>query len=257
MSRSQKLSLLLFVLLAVSSSMATSALAYVVGGSPWPTDVPCISNCGNVPRTINYTIGNITDGSILMPNGTPLPNPLIKASIEKALWFWTTAVDIHFVEVPDGPLTQLRFRHIYINGPDPPPPADPIPKAQATCLGYGSGCEVQYDEGDRWQESGTTPNPDILGATIHEVGHIIGLLHSDDTTANMYWIFHRYSGLNSSELAPANIPIQFHDDIQGIQTLYGAGTGSVTPIGVPEPATGVLIVAAAACFLPVRRLRGR
>jgi hypothetical protein len=245
----------LLVLFIVGSSTATSALAYVVGGSAWPTDVPCSINCGHVPRTIRYTIGNVTDGSILMPDGTPLPNPLIKASIEKALWFWTTAVDIHFVEVPDGPLTQLRFRHIFINGPDPPPPADPIAKAQATCLGYGAGCEVQYDDSDRWQESGTQSVPDILGATIHEVGHIIGLNHSDVTTANMYWIFHRYSGLNSPELAPANIPIQVADDIQGIQALYGVGTGSVTPI--PEPATGFLIAAAVMCSLPIRRRRIR
>jgi hypothetical protein len=254
LSRSQKLSLSLFVLFVVGSSTATSALAYVVGGTAWPTDVPCSVNCGNQPRTIRYTIGNVTDGSLLMPDGTPLPNSLIKASIEKALWFWTTAVDIHFVEVPDGPLTQLRFRHIYINGPDPPPPADPIAKAQSTCLGYSpSGCEVQYDEGDRWQQSGTQPVPDILGATIHEVGHIIGLNHTDVTTANMYWIFHRYSGLDSPELAPANIPIQFADDIAGVQALYGAGTGSVTPI--PEPTTGFLIAAAMMCSLPIRRRR--
>jgi hypothetical protein len=254
LSRSQKLSLSFFVLFIIGLTTANSALAYVVGGSPWPTDGPCNGSCLGKPITIKYTIGNITDGSILMPDGNPLPNPLIKASIEKALWFWTTAVNINFVEVPDGPLTQLRFRHIYINGQDPPPPADPIPKAQATCLGYGSGCEVQYDEGDRWQQSGTTPNPDILGATIHEVGHIIGLNHSDVTTANMYWIFHRYSGLNSPELAPANIPIQFGDDIQGIQALYGAGTGSVTPIGVPEPTAGFLILTAM-CSMPIRRRR--
>lgn len=251
MSRVQKLSLLLFVVFIVGSSTATSALAYALGGSPWPTDVPCSVNCGGQPRTIKYTIGNITDGSILMPNGSPLPPSLIKASIEEALHVWTTAVNINFVEVPDGPLTQLRFRHLFINGPDPPPPADPIPKAQATCIGYGFGCEVQYDDSDRWQEVGNTPNPDILGATIHEVGHIIGLNHTDVTGTdisnrpNMYWIFHRFSGLGTGQL--------FADDIAGIQAIYGAGVGSVTPI--PEPATGFLIAAAVMCSLPIRRRR--
>jgi hypothetical protein len=255
LSRSQKLSLSLFVLFIVGSLTATPALAYVLGGAAWPTDAPCNGSCAGKPVTIKYTIGNVTDGSLLMPDGTPLPNPLIKASIEKALWFWTQSVDINFVEVPDGPQTQLRFRHVYINGPDPAPPADPIAKAQATCIGYGSGCEVQYDDSDRWQQSGTTAVPDILGATIHEVGHIIGLNHSEVTTANMYWIFHRYSGLDTPELAPANIPIQFGDDVLGIQAIYGAGTGSVTPI--PEPATGFLIAAAAMCSLPIRRRRIR
>jgi len=254
LSRSQKLLLSLFVLFIVGSSSATSALAYATYGTPWPTDSGCVGLCAGEPRTIKYTIANITDGSILKPDGSPMPAPYIRASIEKALWFWTTAVNFRFVEVPDGPQTQLKFRHVYINGQDPPPPADPIPKAQATCLGYGSGCEVQYDDGDRWQEAGTIPNPDILGATIHEVGHIIGLNHSDITSANMYWIFHRYSGLDSPELAPPNIPIQFFDDINGIHTMYGAGIGSVNPIGVPEPTAGFLI-AAATCALSIRRRR--
>lgn len=253
MRRSQKLSLSLFVLFIVGSSTATPAFAYLMGGTPWPTDSGCVGLCAGEPRTIRYTIGSITDGTILRPDGSQLPAPYIRASIEKALWFWTTAANFRFVEVPEGPQTQLRFVETYINGPDPPPPADPIPKAQATCIGYGSSCQVEYDYGDRWQESGTTPNPDILGATIHEVGHIIGFQHSDVPSANMYWIFHRYSGLDSPELSPANIPIQFSDDIQGLHTFYGAGIGSVTPI--PEPTSGFLIAAAVMCSLPVSRRR--
>jgi hypothetical protein len=247
LSRSQQLSLFLFVVFIMGSTTATSSLAYSTGGAPWPTDVPCVGTCAGQPRTIKYTIGNITDGSILMPDGNPLPAPLIKASIEEALQVWTTAVNINFVEVPDGPLTQLRFRHLYINGPDPPPPADPIAKAQATCIGYGGGCEVQYDESDRWQVVGTTPNPDILGATIHEVGHIIGLNHTNVVGANMYWIFHRFSGLGTGQLFP--------DDIAGIQSIYGAGVGSVTPLGVPEPTACFLLIAAVLCSLPMRRRR--
>jgi hypothetical protein len=254
LTRLQKFLLSSFVLLVAGSLSESSAIAYVAFGTPWPAD-NCAGACTGQPVTIKYTIGNITDGSILQPDGNPLAPSLIKASIEKALSFWTTAVNINFVEVPDGPLTQLCFRHIYINGPDPPPPADPIAKAQATCIGYGSGCEVQYDDSDRWQEAGTTANPDILGATIHEVGHIIGLYHTDVVGQNMYWVFHRYSGLNSSELSPANIPIQFGDDIAGIHSLYGSGTGSVTRI--PEPTTGLLIAAAMICGLPIRRRRAR
>ena len=164
----------------------------------------------------------ISAAALNLPSA-PAPAPdepeLDRGSIEEALHVWTTAVNINFVEVPDGPLTQLRFRHLYINGPDPPPPADPIAKAQATCIGYGSGCEVQYDESDRWQEVGTRPVPDILGATIHDVGHIIGLNHTNVVGANMYWVFHRFSGLGTGQLFP--------DDIAGIQSIYGAGVGSV------------------------------
>jgi Matrixin len=248
LSRLQKKSL--FVLFAVVATMAAApALAFEPGGALWPTDNGCVGTCAGQPRTIRYTIGNITDGSIKFPDETPWPPGLIRASIEEALHVWTTAVNINFVEVPDSPLTQLRFRHIYINGPDPPPPADPIPKAQATCLGYGSGCEVQYDEGDRWQLNGTQPNPDILGATIHEVGHIIGLLHTNVVGANMYWIFHRFPGLGTGQLFP--------DDIAGIQSRYGAGVGSVTPLGVPEPTAALLAASAMLGCLPLRCRRAR
>jgi hypothetical protein len=239
LSRLQKLLFLSFVVVVVESSASRAALAYATAGSNWPGS----------PPTITYSYSNVFDGGIKMPDGNPLPNWLIKGSIEEALHVWTTAVNFNFVEVPEGPLTQLRFFHQYYNGPDPPPPADPVAKALAGCLGYGSGCYVQYDDGDRWQEVGTQSVPDILGASIHEIGHILGLNHSDVVGANMYWIFHRFSGLGTGQLFP--------DDIAGIQSRYGAGVGSVTPIGVPEPTTGFLLTAAMICTLPIRRRRAR
>jgi hypothetical protein len=245
-------------LVSVATTAARPAQAFETGGALWPTSNGCVGTCAGQPRTIRYTIGNITDGSILMPDGNPLPTPLIKASIEKALWFWTTAVNFNFVEVPDGPLTQLRFRYTFHSEEPTDPQATPQPKAFATCIGAGSGCEVQYDAWDRWQEAGTLRNPDILGASIHEVGHILGLEHTlVDAGQNMFWIFHRYNGLNSSELAPANIPIQFYDDIAGIQSRYGAGVGSVTPLGVPEPNAVLLAAIAMMGCLPLRRRRSR
>lgn len=236
MFRLQQRVWLLFALVVIGSSPSTRVLAYVIGGRPWPGS----------PVTITYSYINMFDGGIRMPDGNPLPNWLIRGSIEESLRLWSSVVPVHFVEVADSPLSQLRFRHLYINGPDPPPPAQPIAKAQATCIGYGSGCQVQFDNGDRWQQVGTLPNPDILGASIHEVGHILGLGHTDVVGANMYWIFRRFSGLGTGQLFP--------DDIAGIQVLYGPGVGSVTPLRiVPEPATATLLLFAAGWFFLRRR----
>jgi hypothetical protein len=236
LNRLYKTWLLLATCAIAQSWWATTALAYWAPGAAWS------------PPTLTYSYVNMFDGSIKMPDGNPLPNALIRGSIEESLRLWANVVPINFVEIPnDGVIhpNHIRFRHVYINGPDPAPPAQPIAKAQATCIGAGYNCEVQFDNSDRWQEVGTTPNPDILGASIHEVGHILGLHHSDVAGVNMYWIFHRFQGLGTGML--------FEDDILGIRSLYGAGVGSVTPI--PEPATLALVILAAGGWFLRRRAR--
>ncbi len=91
--------------------------------------------------------------------------------------------------------------------------------------------------------------PDILGASIHEIGHVLGLNHTDVVGANMYWIFHRFSGLGTGQLFP--------DDIAGIQSIYGAGKGSVTSLAVPEPAVCLLVLVGVAWFATNRRARSK
>jgi hypothetical protein len=205
----------------------TAALAYTTIGSKWPQP----GGLG-APITLTYSYQNMFDGALKMPNGQPLPKLLIRDSIEEALGLWAGVVPVHFVEVKDDgkfynqgstQYGQIRFRHIYINGPDPAPPASPIAKAQAYYPSTSQlGGDVEYDHSDPWQEVGTLPAPDILGATIHELGHSLGLGHSSDDAAAMYWIFNRFSGIGTGELHA--------DDITGIRSVYGAGTGSVTPL---------------------------
>jgi hypothetical protein len=234
------------------------------------------------PVTLTYSFQNMFDGALKMPDGQALPASLIRGSIEEALRLWSSVAPLNFVEVPDDGLAygqgstkygQLRFRHIYINGADPAV-GMPVAKAQAyyPTSGDPNAGDVEFDEGDRWQESGTLSIPDVLGAAIHEIGHTLGLGHSlgtlpsqfwyynryNSTTgqieqvaepkgdANMFWIFTRGTGLGSGRL--------FDDDIKGIQFLYGAGTGSVTSLVVPELATVTLAILSAIALLP-RRLR--
>jgi hypothetical protein len=234
------------------------------------------------PITLTYSFENMFDGGLKMPDNQPLPNALIRQSIEEALGLWASVAPLHFVEVPDNGLTygatgaqygQIRFRHRFINDRDPTygPPAA---KAQAYFPSTGSALagDVEFDHDDRWQEVGTLRQPDILCATIHELGHSLGLGHSTGTLpgefwtyqqldgtgqvvdvlepkgdANMFWIFTRYSGLGTGRL--------FADDIAGIREVYGAGVGSVTSL-VPEPATwilAILAISAVAGRIPIRR----
>ena len=113
---------------------------------------------------------------------------------------------------------------MFLDGPEPAPPALPKTKAQAyfpfTVLGNLTG-DVEFDDSDVWQEVGTLPQPDVLGAAIHELGHSLGLGHTDLPEANMYRIFRASAGLGTGVL--------HQDDIDGIQYIYGAGSGSVRP----------------------------
>jgi Matrixin len=240
-----------FALLALGP--ASTVRAYVLTGGKWSQP----GGSGS-PVTLTYSFQNMFDGGLKMPDGQPLPNSLIRNSIEDAMRVWASVAPINYVEVPDNgraygvagaQFGQIRFRHIYINGPDPPPPALPVAKAQAYFPGSGDYAgDVEYDDGDRWQEVGTLPIPDILGATIHELGHTLGLNHTDLVDANMYWIFTRYSGPGTGKLFP--------DDIAGVQALYGAGRGSVTSL-VPEPATFVIAGLAASMFAAISRTTRR
>jgi hypothetical protein len=138
---------------------------------------------------------------------------------------------------PNGQFGQIRFHHVYINGPDIPG-QQPIAKAQAyyPVTSGNLGGDVYYDNGDPWGVAGTLSTPDILGATIHELGHALGLGHTSIPEANMYWIFTRFNG-------PGTNGALHSDDIYGIRAVYGAGVGSVTPLAsthVPEPAAWVL-----------------
>jgi hypothetical protein len=240
-------------------AMVEPAAAWNWAGGKWPqagVPGPCAGSCVPSPVTITYSYENMFDGGLLMPNDQPLPAELIKESVEDALSLWASVAPLHFIEVEDDGLPygmgstsngQIRLRHIYINGPDPQPPALPIAKARAY---FPSGSiiagDIEFDHGDRWQEFGTLPQPDILGATIHELGHSLGLGHAAFPQANMYWIFTRYQGPGTGAL--------YQDDIEGIQYIYGAGRGSVTPL-VPEPASIALLLVAAGGWLAARRVR--
>jgi hypothetical protein len=212
----------------------------------------------------------LLDGGLKQPNGQPLPASLIRASVEEAFGLWASVAPLHFVEVPDqgperptgggypaGQFGQIRLNHSYINGPDIPG-QQPMAKAQAYFpqVGGNLGGDVFYDHGDPWQQSGTLPIPDVLGATIHELGHSLGLGHSDLPQANMYWIFRRYQGPGTGAALHA-------DDIAAIRAVYGAGIGSVTPLSntVPEPRAWILVTILLGTgvfrFLPLRNRRLR
>ncbi|KAL5761954.1 hypothetical protein ACOSP7_018218 [Xanthoceras sorbifolium] len=91
-----------------------------------------------------------------------------------------------------------------------------------------------FDNDENWvAEPGDSKRPPLYTATdlesvaVHEIGHLLGLGHSLDRNSIMYPTI--ISGVRKVELQK--------DDIEGIQTLYGANpniNGSLPPSGTPE-----------------------
>jgi hypothetical protein len=83
--------------------------------------------------------------------------------------------------------------------------------------------DLHFDEDERWVNS-ESRNVDLLTVAAHEIGHTLGLAHSDDPNALM---FAAYQG-----------PRRFlgADDIQGIQALYGIGSVQPPPQAPPPGA---------------------
>lgn len=79
---------------------------------------------------------------------------------------------------------------------------------------------LHFDDDERWVNS-NTQNVDLLTVAAHEIGHNLGLAHSNDPGALMY---PNYSG-----------PHRFlgEDDIAGVQSLYGVASAPPPAPDVP------------------------
>jgi hypothetical protein len=84
---------------------------------------------------------------------------------------------------------------------------------------------LHFDDDERWVNS-DTQDVDLLTVAAHEIGHTLGLAHSNDPNALM---FAAYSGPHRS---------LSQDDIAGVQSIYGmASAPEPAPKAPPEGAT--------------------
>lgn len=73
--------------------------------------------------------------------------------------------------------------------------------------------DVHFDDAESWH---TGSYVDVFSVALHELGHALGLAHSDDPTAVMYPYYKTVSGLAQR-------------DIDSILTLYAARSGTAPP----------------------------
>ena len=180
----------------------------------------------------------------VIPPSTFLPSGY-KQEIEAAFAAWSSVADITFVEVPDSntPFNAIGATgDIRIGGHEFDGPGGTLARAFFPPANGGSAAgDIHLDVNEDWKIGFGGPGFDIFQVMAHEIGHSIGLGHSDVTPALMDPIYSEaFRGLQP-------------DDINGAVALYGPVSAAAASI--PEPGSFTMISLIFLVGLGIRRFQ--
>jgi hypothetical protein len=181
---------------------------YVKAGTGWPR-----TGVTGSPLQLDYVFGGLTE---------KLPANSVKSEIVRALIEWTKSANVKFSagQNASGPRTLNIFFGSHAHGDAYPFDGAggvlahtfyPAPLNSEPIAG-----DMHLDGDESWRIGA---NIDLYSVALHEAGHALGLAHSDIPSAVMYPFYKQTVTLTA-------------DDINGIQSLYGAPQ-TVTPPAPP------------------------
>jgi hypothetical protein len=237
---------------------ACFALACLLPASVWGGYFPMYASWpqpggAGSPITLTYSYGNLLDGSMASGAGVPISASVLKSAFEQAFADYTAILPIHFVEMADaGPLPETGQY-------DPAGLADirigQVPHIDdANAYAYfpmnteisGLAGDIVFNAG----RFGAGWSATLFYAVAqHELGHTLGMGHYVESEPG--------DTLPEIEGSPYEGPLFPLDAgmVVALQGVYGAGTGSVTPLSpVPEPAGWISMLAGLA-IVGWRRMR--
>lgn len=126
---------------------------------------------------------------------------------------WAAVIPINFTEISDFDNADIKIEFVYFSHGDGEP-FDGVLGILAHSFAPSDG-RFHLDDSEYWSVAASDGGPqdmDLQSVVTHEIGHLIGLAHTNVETAIMY-----------PSISPRQVKVKLQqDDIEGAQTLYGA-----------------------------------
>jgi len=145
----------------------------------------------------------------------------VREQVENGLKTWTTQAKIHFVETDQEADADVKIR--FGSGQHGESKETRSFDGQYGVLAhmyYPRSGKMHFDEAENFTASHVGPGINLFFVSAHEMGHGLGIEHSDVRGSLMYAF---YSGYKDDMLE--------QDDINAVTELYEAGVGSLTKLG--------------------------